>query len=133
MYVHAKACVVDDECATVGSDNFIRRSWTHDSELAAAVAHADFARDLRRQLAREHLDTDAPPDLEDHFEAYAASARALAAWHLAPASAPRPPGRLRPLDRPDQTRLTRLWADPLYRLVYDPDGRPLDLRLRRTV
>ncbi len=70
--------------------------------------------------------------LEDHFEAYAASAEALAAWHRAPGAAPRPPGRLRPLDSPEQSRLTRLWAGPLYRLVYDPDGRPLDLRLRRT-
>ena len=33
IYVHAKACVVDDAWATVGSDNLNRRSWTHDSEL----------------------------------------------------------------------------------------------------
>lgn len=132
VYVHAKVCVVDDEWVTVGSDNFNRRSWTHDSELSAAVAHPDFARDLRQELAREHLGTDTALTLEDHFDAYAASADALARWHRAPASGPRPAGRLRPLDRPDQGRLTRLWADPLYRLVYDPDGRPLDLRLRRT-
>ena len=133
VYVHAKVCIVDDTWATVGSDNLNRRSWTHDSELSAAVAHEQLARDLRRQLAREHLDTEHPPALEEHFEAYADSARALAVWHRTQASAPRPPGRLRPLDRPDQTRLTRLWADPMYRLVYDPDGRPLDLRLRRTL
>ncbi|MFM6850833.1 MAG: phospholipase D family protein [Terrabacter sp.] len=132
VYVHAKVCVVDDEWVTVGSDNFNRRSWTHDSELSAAVAHPDFARDLRQELAREHLDTDRDLALEAHFDAYAESARALAAWHRAPASAPRPPGRLRPLDNPAQARLTRLWADPLYRFVYDPDGRPLDLRLRRS-
>ena len=37
VYVHAKACVIDDTWATVGSDNFNRRSWTHDSELSAVV------------------------------------------------------------------------------------------------
>ena len=33
VYVHAKVCVVDDVWASIGSDNFNRRSWTHDSEL----------------------------------------------------------------------------------------------------
>ena len=37
VYVHAKVCVVDDVWASVGSDNVNRRSWTHDSELSAAV------------------------------------------------------------------------------------------------
>ena len=37
IYVHAKLCVMDDVWATTGSDNFNRRSWTHDSELTAAV------------------------------------------------------------------------------------------------
>jgi phosphatidylserine/phosphatidylglycerophosphate/cardiolipin synthase-like enzyme len=132
VYVHAKVCVVDDEWVTVGSDNFNRRSWTHDSELSAAVVHHDFARGLRQELAREHLGTDTDVAIEDHFDAYAASAQALESWRRAPGSAARPPGRLRSIDSPAQARLTRLWADPLYRLVYDPDGRPLDLRLRRT-
>src|ERR1022692_1291580 len=37
VYVHAKVCVVDDTWAIIGSDNFNRRSWTHDSELSCAV------------------------------------------------------------------------------------------------
>jgi phosphatidylserine/phosphatidylglycerophosphate/cardiolipin synthase-like enzyme len=37
IYVHAKVCIVDDTWAIVGSDNFNRRSWTHDSELSCAV------------------------------------------------------------------------------------------------
>ena len=133
VYVHAKVCVIDDEWASVGSDNFNRRSWTHDSELSAAVAHPGYARALRQQLAREHLDAEGDLALDDHFTAFAASAAALEAWRQQPSAGPRPPGRLRPLDSPDQSRLTRLWATPLYRVVYDPDGRPLDLRLRRSM
>ena len=58
VYVHAKACVIDDVWACVGSDNLNRRSWTHDSELSCAVldSEGEFARDLRLRLLREHLD-----------------------------------------------------------------------------
>ena len=58
VYVHAKVCVIDDVWASVGSDNFNRRSWTHDSELSCAVLDdtGEFARDLRLRLLREHLD-----------------------------------------------------------------------------
>src|ERR1700681_1865135 len=45
VYVHAKVCVIDDVWAAVGSDNFNRRSWTHDSEVSCAVL--DEARDSR--------------------------------------------------------------------------------------
>jgi phosphatidylserine/phosphatidylglycerophosphate/cardiolipin synthase-like enzyme len=45
IYVHAKVCVIDDVWAAVGSDNLNRRSWTHDSELSAAVL--DETRDER--------------------------------------------------------------------------------------
>ena len=31
-----------------------------------------------------------------------------------------------------QTRLTRAWASVLYRLIYDPDERPLKVRMRRS-
>jgi phosphatidylserine/phosphatidylglycerophosphate/cardiolipin synthase-like enzyme len=61
VYVHAKVCVVDDRWCTVGSDNFNRRSWTHDSELSAVVVdtaaedHSPYARRLRLVLAAEHL------------------------------------------------------------------------------
>ena len=37
VYVHAKVCVIDDVWTSVGSDNFNRRSWSHDSEIACAV------------------------------------------------------------------------------------------------
>ena len=56
VYVHAKVCIVDDIWASTGSDNFSRRSWTHDSELTAVVLDESYARDLRLTLAAEHLD-----------------------------------------------------------------------------
>jgi len=64
------------------------------------------------------------------FEAYAASAARLQAWHDGGQAGPRPPGRLRPLDAPTLSPMTRLWALPMYRTVHDPDGRPRALRRR---
>lgn len=156
VYVHAKVCVVDDVWASVGSDNFNRRSWTHDSELSCGILDSTvdervprdpaglgdrarmFARDLRLTLWREHLDraTDgsAEEDLLDPasaVEAITSSADALEAWHSAGRSGPRPPGRLRP-HRPEPLSMpTRLWATPAYRLIYDPDGRAWRDKLRR--
>jgi phosphatidylserine/phosphatidylglycerophosphate/cardiolipin synthase-like enzyme len=150
VYVHAKVCVVDDVWATIGSDNLNRRSWSHDSELNIAVVDEQldlreprdpgglgdgaraFARDLRLQLWREHVDgavDDA--DLIDPERGIAAlrrTADALEAWYAGGRQGPRPPGRLRP-HRPERlSRRQRAWSLPLYRTVYDPDGRPHDLR-----
>jgi phosphatidylserine/phosphatidylglycerophosphate/cardiolipin synthase-like enzyme len=139
IYVHAKVCIVDDEWAKVGSDNINRRSWTYDSELSCAIvdeapnpslesAGESFARDLRLRLAREHLDR-ASGDDEDlvqarsFFDAFAATAARLETWHAAGRSGPRPPGRLRLIQAPQLGTWTRFWATPLYRVVYDPDGR----------
>jgi phosphatidylserine/phosphatidylglycerophosphate/cardiolipin synthase-like enzyme len=142
VYVHAKACVVDDTWAAVGSDNLNRRSWTHDSELSAAVLDesADGSRPyplaLRLALAREHLDREPGDDADlvdpsSAFAAFARSARALQDWYDGGCRGARPPGRLRPLAQPVLSTGTLRWARPLYRLVYDPDGRPLRLRRRR--
>jgi phosphatidylserine/phosphatidylglycerophosphate/cardiolipin synthase-like enzyme len=153
VYVHAKVCIVDDLWAAVGSDNLNRRSWTHDSELTAAVwdeTTADgageavtgpeparrYARELRLALAREHLgraDGD-DVDLADPVAAVAAfagSAAALQRWHDGGRAGARPPGRLRPLVEPTLSPLTRRWATPLYHWLYDPDGRPRQLRRRQ--
>ncbi|MFI9640624.1 phospholipase D family protein [Micromonospora sp. NPDC051925] len=155
VYVHAKVCVVDDVWASVGSDNFNRRSWTHDSELSCAVlddTHDErppvdpagqgdgarvFARDLRLRLWREHLDRDDTDDTDlldpaTAVEAITSTADALQRWYDAGRSGHRPPGRLRP-HRPERLPWhTRLWALPAYRLVYDPDGRPLHARRKGT-
>ncbi|ANW67872.1 phospholipase [Mycobacterium sp. djl-10] len=132
VYVHAKVCVLDDVWAAVGSDNFNRRSWTHDSELACAVLDPDgaFARDLRLQLLREHLDRAADGSEDDGLtdpgqvvDTVVAAADALQAWYDGGRVGPRPPGRLRPHRSERLGLLTRLWAVPAYRLIYDPDGR----------
>ncbi|MET9436419.1 phospholipase D-like domain-containing protein [Streptomyces sp. NPDC006551] len=78
VYVHAKVCVIDDVWASIGSDNVNLRSWTHDSELSCAVLDGStdprrpsdpgglgdgargFARELRLELMREHLDAEEP-------------------------------------------------------------------------
>jgi phosphatidylserine/phosphatidylglycerophosphate/cardiolipin synthase-like enzyme len=140
-YVHAKVCVIDDTWCTVGSDNFNRRSWTHDSEVCCAILDETlddrppsgearrFARDLRLSLMREHLDRpdgdDA--DLLDPMSAVRAmtdSADRLRAWSDSGRTAPRPPGRAFPHSPEHLPWHQRLWSLPVYRLFYDPDGRP---------
>jgi len=139
IYVHAKVCIVDDYWAAVGSDNFNRRSWTYDSELDVAVIDESpspdgrFAQRLRLQLACEHLgrhptDTADLRDAKGAFGAFAASASTLQAWHDGGRVGARPPGRLRRVVRPEVGRWTRLWAVPLYRRLYDPDGRDRSMR-----
>jgi phosphatidylserine/phosphatidylglycerophosphate/cardiolipin synthase-like enzyme len=137
IYVHAKVCIVDDHWAIVGSDNVNLRSWTYDSELSCAVLNDDrsLARDLRLALAREHLErTDGDDaDLSDPvtaFDAFVQSAKDLDAWHAGAQAGRRPAGRLRPYDAKPLLRATQLWARPLYRILYDPDGRPAQLRRR---
>ena len=151
IYVHAKVCVIDDVWVSVGSDNLNRRSWSHDSELSCAVIDADqdprepvdpgglgdgarvFARDLRLELAREHLGRDEHDDADlvdpvQFFDAMAAAANRLDCWHHCGGRGERPSGQLRRRPEVTLTRGTRLFARPLYRLIYDPDGRPWRLR-----
>ena len=148
IYVHAKICVVDDVWFTCGSDNFNRRSWTNDSELTCAVLDPErdereprdlssggdgarrLARDLRLETWSEHLDL--PPErLVDPvagWDLWQERADALDAWHAGGRQGPRPPGRVRRHVPDPVTPLQRLWAEPLYRTVFDPDGRPRSLR-----
>jgi phosphatidylserine/phosphatidylglycerophosphate/cardiolipin synthase-like enzyme len=154
VYVHAKVVVVDDTWAMIGSDNLNRRSWTHDSELSVAVLDAKhdereptdpgglgdgartFARDLRLQLWREHLERpqtaiDDLLDPETAFAAFAATARALQDWYDTGQAGPRPAGRVLPNLTEGLSRRDRLWASTVYRALYDPDGRAWRDRLRR--
>lgn len=152
IYVHAKVCIVDDVWMTCGSDNFNLRSWTCDSELTCAVL--DSARDereptdpsgdgsgarrlprnLRLQLWAEHLQRDpGDQDLLDPvagFELWRRSAAALDAWNRSGRRGTPPRGRARPHQPDPVGRLTRLWARPYHRLLFDPDDRPIGLRGR---
>lgn len=149
IYVHAKVCVIDDTWAEIGSDNINLRSWSHDSELSCTVLDETkdrreptdpgglgdgarvFARDLRLQLWREHLQLDSDDallDPEKAFEAFRRSAEALDAWHLSGQRGLRPPGRVRLHDPGQDARWVEAVARPIYRISLDPDGRPRRLR-----
>jgi hypothetical protein len=86
---------------------------------------------LRVALAREHLGA-APDDADDPrvdaFAAFRRAAQALDAWHADGRCGPRPPGQLRGYPTPQLSSWTRAWASVPYRLIYDPDGRPLSWR-----
>ncbi|MGV8967998.1 MAG: phospholipase D family protein [Cellulomonas sp.] len=93
---------------------------------------------LRLELAREHLGLDdddrAGTDLADPVRAFAAFARVAAeldAWHAAGRRGPRPSGQLRRYTQEPLSRWTRVWASPLYRILYDPDGRSVRMRRAR--
>ena len=145
IYVHAKVCVIDDTWAMVGSDNFNRRSWTHDSELSCAVLDATldtrspidpgrlgdgarvFARSLRLALWAEHLGR-APDDpvLLDQSAAldlWRDAATALAEWHRRGRPGPHPEPRVVEHDVAPVAGGARWWVLPLYRTIYDPEGR----------
>lgn len=142
IYVHAKVCLIDDTWASTGSDNFNRRSWTHDSELSAVVVDeaGEYAERLRLTLAAEHLDRD-PAEIDadgmrdcvdprEMFATFADSAARLDAWYANGQRGSRPKGRLRRKSTPPVPLLAQVFALPLYLRVHDPDGRPRALRRR---
>lgn len=150
IYVHAKVCVVDDVWVTCGSDNVNRRSWTSDSELTVAVLDPEhdpreprdvsgtgdgarvLPRTLRMQVMAEHLGVAADdPRLLDPVtcsDLWASRARALDDWHVAGRTGTRPSGRARVHRSEPVPRLVRPLAVPLYRVVFDPDGRSRRMR-----
>jgi phosphatidylserine/phosphatidylglycerophosphate/cardiolipin synthase-like enzyme len=138
IYVHSKACIVDDVWAIVGSDNMSIRSWTHDSELSCAVIDTErdereptdlgglgdgarrFARELRVRLWSEHLglEPDALP---------LGAAEGVRVWKdFADANR----GRVRHHQPEALDTAQRIWSRPMYRFIVDPDGRPRELRRR---
>lgn len=145
IYVHAKSCNVDDTWVTIGSDNFNRRSWTHDSELSAAILdrssedHNELARRLRLTLAAEHLDREVDEaslegvmgdcvDAAGMYAAYERAARGLDDWYDGGQVGDRPPGRLRRMQPPELSRFAQAVGIVPYLMMHDPDGRPRPLR-----
>jgi phosphatidylserine/phosphatidylglycerophosphate/cardiolipin synthase-like enzyme len=153
IYVHAKVCVIDDVWATVGSDNLNRRSWTHDSELSCAVIDSElderipidpgglgdgsrkFARALRLSLWAEHLGRSADdPELLDLAHSsvlWRETAGELESWRSRPDEGNRPLSRIQLHEIDPVPFVSQRWASLIYRFIFDPDGRPLQLRLRR--
>jgi phosphatidylserine/phosphatidylglycerophosphate/cardiolipin synthase-like enzyme len=155
IYVHSKVCVIDDVWMIVGSDNLNIRSWTNDTELSCGVlddqrdgrepadpgGRGDGARVLARQtrmrLWHEHLgridgqDGGDDADLVDGVSAIEVLHRAatdLDSWYERGQTGSRPPGRLRH-HRPGPVRWwAAWWAQPVHRMLVDPDGRPWRLR-----
>ena len=151
IYVHAKVCIIDDVWMMAGSDNFDRRSWTHDSEVSLAIIDENLdermpldpggfgerarvlPRSTRLQLWSEHLERDdVAVDPVDGFNLLAASAAALDAWYATGRVGPRPAGRLRHHRPAPVPWWVRPAAEAFYHLISDPDGRPLSLRRRKT-
>jgi hypothetical protein len=77
----------------------------------------------------DRSDDDSLLDPDTAVDAMVAAAEALDAWYESGCRGPRPPGRLR-AHKPERLgMLTRLWAEPAYRMIYDPDGRSYRDRL----
>ena len=126
VYVHAKVCVVDDTWASIGSDNFNRRSL--DPRLRALVRRgrrlrrgpqplrAPAAADPRRRAPRPVRSTTTrcsrswPTASTDPAcsRRTPRAPRRLDAWHDGGRVGERPPGRLRRLEPPELNRLERL-------------------------
>jgi len=76
VYVHAKIMLVDDAWATIGSTNFVGRSFKKETEMNATFWSADIVRDLREKLFDEHLAGTAQGlTPEAAFDYFAATAR----------------------------------------------------------
>lgn len=121
IYVHAKVCIVDDEWLTCGSDNLNLRSWTHDSEVTCAVVDPEgrLPSSLRASLWAEHLGLPQDdPRLQDLDQAGALWEHRVG----------QPGSRIRDHEILGSRRLVRLWAEPAYRVFFDPDGRPRKTR-----
>lgn len=58
VYVHAKAMLIDDAWATIGSCNIAPRSFFGDSEMNASIWDPAVVRALRVELLAEHLGQD---------------------------------------------------------------------------
>ena len=139
IYVHAKTCMVDDTWATIGSDNFNRRSWTHDSELSAVGRRhrrrlrpppaADAGRRAPRPRPRTTRWTTAPTRSPCSRRTPRAPPRSTPGTTGAGAARGRPVG-CGGCARPSSAGSRGRWRRRSTCWAHDPDGRPRSLRRR---
>ncbi|MEO8696636.1 MAG: phospholipase D family protein [Acidimicrobiales bacterium] len=150
IYVHSKACIVDDVWVSIGSDNLNRRSWTHDSEISCAILDETrdereprdpaglgdgarkFARDTRLRLANEHTGgaatLDEMIDPQEWFRVLRRSAERVDNWHRDGQRGPRPPGHLRGHVIERVNAAQHGFTYWVHTHILDPDGRPSQLK-----
>jgi hypothetical protein len=87
-------------------------------------------------LWAEHLDRSTDDaELLDFANASALweqTARELASWKLHPGGRARPSSRVRSHEIEPVPPGNQRWAEVVYRLIFDPDGRPFRLRTSHT-
>jgi len=72
IFVHSKIMICDDEFVLTGSANFNQRGMAYDGELDIAIVDEanEFARNLRKQLWREHLEREIPDNYVEAYELF---------------------------------------------------------------
>lgn len=120
-YIHAKLWIMDDEFAVIGSVNTNRRSWSHDSEIAAGIYDTSndkiltcrLAHWLRINLWQEHLNLQSPEGAAELTDGVASAVH----WLHPPSSA-----RIHPYDHTepgDQHIPIPILGLPLELAIYD--------------
>jgi hypothetical protein len=66
-------------------------------------------------------DDPAPLDSAEAFARWRRTAAASDGWYAGGKKGERPPGQIRRHEPQRVSRLQALWAEPIYRLIYDPD------------
>jgi phosphatidylserine/phosphatidylglycerophosphate/cardiolipin synthase-like enzyme len=133
-------CAVIDPTIDAAGDSGSATGPATDAPVANPAGDAEAPPDaprrlpleLRAELWAEHLGVGTHDDrIHDHTRGFALwqeRAAELDAWHENGQATERPPGQVRRHEPEPIGRLHRLWATPVYRIVFDPDGRPWWLR-----
>jgi phosphatidylserine/phosphatidylglycerophosphate/cardiolipin synthase-like enzyme len=124
-YLHSKLILVDDEAAFIGTLNYSRRSWTHDSEVMVSIVDSrgpeglgplpGFAPALRQALWARRLGPLTPHDLTAalaRFRSLPADARLVPYRHTTAVTRPKIAG----------VPVTPQVLDQYWHLLADPQG-----------
>jgi len=134
VYVHCKCIIADDTWMTIGSSNMNRRSFTYDTELAAATVDTRVRRGghrtiraFRVDLLAEHLKLSPAetPLIEDPYDAFrlikdVLEGRSSRKTHLLPVNLRETHYGIQPTDMDGDFH-------EALRIAFDPDGEQLSL------